>query len=106
MRQCTPDGNIFIGRLRTLAPPLPVSRSSNVVAAQPRPTLQTTCSQPLKKKAASVAACSHAPLPACLPAAAAAFQHDRKIRMYDVHAGFKLVKDVHARGLQWTVTGA
>ncbi|KAL4424371.1 hypothetical protein ABPG75_001672 [Micractinium tetrahymenae] len=34
----------------------------------------------------------------------AAFQHERKIRMYDVHAGFSLVKDVHARGLQWTVT--
>ncbi|KAL4432013.1 hypothetical protein ABPG77_000280 [Micractinium sp. CCAP 211/92] len=33
-----------------------------------------------------------------------AFQHERKIRMYDVHAGFRLVKDVHARGLQWTVT--
>ena len=46
--QFTPDGNIFIGRLRTLAPPLPVSRSSNVVAAPPLPTLQTTCSQPLK----------------------------------------------------------
>ncbi|PRW59922.1 LEC14B -like isoform X2 isoform A [Chlorella sorokiniana] len=34
----------------------------------------------------------------------AAFQHERRIRMYDVHQGFKLVKDVEARGLQWTVT--
>ncbi|KAI7844730.1 hypothetical protein COHA_001817, partial [Chlorella ohadii] len=34
----------------------------------------------------------------------AAFQHERRIRMYDVHRGFKLVKDVEARGLQWTVT--
>ena len=26
--------------------------------------------------------------------------------MYDVQRGFALAKDVHARGLQWTVTGA
>ena len=40
------------------------------------------------------------------PPRTAAYQHDRKIRLYDVAAGFKLVKDVHARNLQWTVTGA
>jgi WD repeat-containing protein 23 len=34
----------------------------------------------------------------------AAFQHERKIRLYDVHHGWRLVKDIHARGLQWTVT--
>ncbi|EFN50915.1 hypothetical protein CHLNCDRAFT_37629, partial [Chlorella variabilis] len=34
----------------------------------------------------------------------AAFQHERKIRLYEVHYGWRLVKDIHARGLQWTVT--
>ena len=45
------------------------------------------------------------PRPPTTATAAAAYQHDRKIRLYDVAAGFKLVKDVHARNLQWTVTG-
>lgn len=34
----------------------------------------------------------------------AAFQHERKIRLYDVHGDWRLKKDIHARGLQWTVT--
>ncbi|KAK9834848.1 hypothetical protein WJX81_003498 [Elliptochloris bilobata] len=34
----------------------------------------------------------------------AAFQHERRIRMYDVEAGWALRKDVHCRNLRWTVT--
>ena len=37
-------------------------------------------------------------------ACAAAFQHERRIRMYDVEAGWVLRKDVHCRNLRWTVT--
>ncbi len=35
---------------------------------------------------------------------AAAFQHERRIRMYDVAAGWALRKDVHCRNLRWTMT--
>jgi DDB1- and CUL4-associated factor 11 len=34
----------------------------------------------------------------------AAYQNERRIRMYDVHRGWRLAKDVHARNLRWTVT--
>ncbi len=42
--------------------------------------------------------------PPCTPHPAAAFQNQRRIRMYDVHGGWRLLKDVHARNLRWTVT--
>ena len=35
---------------------------------------------------------------------AAAFQRDRRIRVYDVDRGWQLIKDVHCRNLRWTVT--
>jgi hypothetical protein len=34
----------------------------------------------------------------------AAFQNERKIKVYDVQREFSVVKDVHARNLRWTVT--
>jgi hypothetical protein len=34
----------------------------------------------------------------------AAYQAERRIRMYDVAGGFRLAKDVHARNLRWTFT--
>lgn len=34
----------------------------------------------------------------------AGFQNERRIRMYDVHNNWKVVKDVHARNLRWTIT--
>ncbi len=35
---------------------------------------------------------------------AAAFQHDRRIRIYETENDWRLRKDVHARNLRWTVT--
>lgn len=35
---------------------------------------------------------------------AAAFQRDRRIRVYDVDRDWQLIKDVHCRNLRWTVT--
>ena len=35
---------------------------------------------------------------------AAAFQRDRRIRVYDVDNNWRLAKDVHCRNLRWTVT--
>jgi WD repeat-containing protein 23 len=34
----------------------------------------------------------------------AAYQNERRIRLYDVHNEWKVVKNVHARNLRWTVT--
>ncbi|KAH7619642.1 hypothetical protein Ndes2526B_g06624 [Nannochloris sp. 'desiccata'] len=34
----------------------------------------------------------------------AAYQNERRIRLYDVHNDWKVVKNVHARNLRWTVT--
>jgi len=34
----------------------------------------------------------------------AAFQHDRKVRVYEAHNNWRLRKDVFARNLRWTVT--
>jgi hypothetical protein len=34
----------------------------------------------------------------------AAFQHDRRIRLYETENGWRLRKDVHCRNLRWTVT--
>lgn len=39
-----------------------------------------------------------------VPAPAAAFQHDRRIRIYETESDWRLRKDVHARNLRWTVT--
>eukprot|EP00887_Chlorella_sp_A99_P006626 scaffold3.g6626.t1 len=36
----------------------------------------------------------------------AAFQDERKIKVYDVQRGWRLLKSVHARQLRWTFTGA
>ena len=35
---------------------------------------------------------------------AAAYQHDRRIRIYETENDWRLRKDVHARNLRWTVT--
>ena len=35
---------------------------------------------------------------------AGAFQHDRRIRLYETDRGWRLRKDVHCRNLRWTVT--
>lgn len=35
---------------------------------------------------------------------AAAFQHDRRIRLYETENNWRLRKDVHCRNLRWTVT--
>jgi WD repeat-containing protein 23 len=34
----------------------------------------------------------------------AAYQNERRIRLYDVHNDWKVVKNIHARNLRWTVT--
>ena len=34
----------------------------------------------------------------------AGYQNERRIRMYDVNNNWKVVKDVHARNLRWTIT--
>ncbi|GAB4823240.1 hypothetical protein N2152v2_010286 [Parachlorella kessleri] len=34
----------------------------------------------------------------------AAFQNERRVKIYDVHQGWATLKNVHARGLRWTVT--
>lgn len=33
-----------------------------------------------------------------------AFQADKRVRVYDTENGWKMVKDVHARNLRWTIT--
>ncbi len=38
------------------------------------------------------------------PLCAAAYQHDRRIRIYETENDWRLRKDVHARNLRWTVT--
>ena len=35
---------------------------------------------------------------------AAAFQHERRVRLYDVNNNWRLRKDVEARNLRWTIT--
>jgi WD repeat-containing protein 23 len=35
---------------------------------------------------------------------AAAFQHDRRIRLYETEYNWRMRKDVHCRNLRWTVT--
>ena len=35
---------------------------------------------------------------------AAGFQHDRRVRLYDVDNNWRLRKDVEARNLRWTIT--
>ena len=40
----------------------------------------------------------------CRCCLAAAFQHDRRIRIYETENDWRLRKDVHARNLRWTVT--
>ena len=35
---------------------------------------------------------------------AAGFQHDRRVRLYDVDNDWRLRKDVEARNLRWTIT--
>lgn len=37
-------------------------------------------------------------------AGAAAFQNERKIKIYDAGSNYKVIKDIHARNLQWTIT--
>ena len=43
------------------------------------------------------------PSPLC-PHPAAAFQHERKVRVYEPGRDWRLRKDVYARSLRWTVT--
>ena len=43
-------------------------------------------------------------LSSCFHLCAAAFQHDRRIRIYETANDWRLRKDVHARNLRWTVT--
>lgn len=45
-----------------------------------------------------------ASLAECCLCIAAAFQHDRRIRIYETENDWRLRKDVHARNLRWTVT--
>ncbi len=40
----------------------------------------------------------------CVHVGAAAFQHDRRIRLYETENNWRLRKDVHCRNLRWTVT--
>lgn len=35
---------------------------------------------------------------------AAAYQNERKVKVYDTARGWRVRKDVHARGLRWTIT--
>lgn len=35
---------------------------------------------------------------------AGAFQADKRVRVYDTDRDWRLVKDVHARNLRWTIT--
>jgi hypothetical protein len=35
---------------------------------------------------------------------AAGFQHERRVRLYDVNNNWRLRKDVEARNLRWTIT--
>ena len=35
---------------------------------------------------------------------AAGFQHERRVRLYDVDNNWRLRKDVEARNLRWTIT--
>ena len=35
---------------------------------------------------------------------AGAFQADKRVRVYDTENGWRMVKDVHARNLRWTIT--
>lgn len=44
--------------------------------------------------------------PTPTPCAAAAFQDEKKVRIYDVHNNWRLVKSIHARQLRWTFTDA
>ena len=89
---CAEPGHLYSSPAPSLcplpAPPLPLLSLS----ALPAPPYYPHRRPPLP--------CGRAPL----SSSAAAFQNERKVKVYDVHGGWRVVKDVHARGLRWTVT--